>query len=259
MTTAILLAGDRGEGDALASSENVELKAFIDIHGRSMIDHVAQTLVDTDMQDIIICLPDSIDLHTQAPLTDSLLSKKRAIRMNQAEGPVESVMNGLNMTKGNPGVLVTTADHPLLTRETLRTFINQTQDGVSVGMVPLDLVRQKWPKSKRTALKFSDGQYSGANLFFFKGPDAKNILSFWKNLQKHRKNPISMAARIGFGPLFAYLCGRLSLEDTFEAIGKKANVTIKPIILNDPYAAVDVDKPEDLELVREIWPKNKIE
>lgn len=258
MTTALILAGDRGEGDPLAGSENVELKAFIDLHGTPMLDYVSDTLNSSEnINRIIICLPKDTDLNHSAPQTFALIAEGKAECIDQADGPVESIIKALDHIHGSPELLVTTADHPLLSVETLQTFIDQAQDGVSVGMVPLDLVMSKFPQSKRTALKFSDGKFSGANLFYFKGREAGNILIFWQSLQKYRKKPISMAARIGFGSLIAYLFGKLSLKSAFKAISKRANVTVQSIILNDPYAAVDVDKPADLELVREILSDKK--
>jgi len=51
---------------------------------------------------------------------------------------------------------------------------------------------------------------------------------------------------------FLYLFGRLSLSGAFEYGSRKIGITAKPILIPIAEAAIDVDKPSDLELVERI-------
>ena len=43
-----------------------------------------------------------------------------------------------------------------------------------------------------------------------------------------------------------------TLEQTLNAVGTKVGLTVRAVELSDPLAAVDVDKPQDHELVAAI-------
>jgi hypothetical protein len=52
--------------------------------------------------------------------------------------------------------------------------------------------------------------------------------------------------------LAAYLSGRLTLAGALRRASHRVGVEVKAVILNQPDAAVDVDKEEDLALVEQI-------
>jgi hypothetical protein len=67
-----------------------------------------------------------------------------------------------------------------------------------------------------------------------------------------RKQPWRLVA--GFGPvaLLRFAFGQLTVESAFELASRKLGITAKPILLPYASAAIDVDKPEDLELADKI-------
>ena len=57
---------------------------------------------------------------------------------------------------------------------------------------------------------------------------------------------------LGPGFLIRYLLNWLTLDEAVLKLGKLANVKAAAVRAHDGLAAVDVDKPSDLDLVREL-------
>jgi CMP-N-acetylneuraminic acid synthetase len=63
----------------------------------------------------------------------------------------------------------------------------------------------------------------------------------------------------GFGwrPLVLYLLGRLSLDDALARASRVIGAKIAAVVMPQPEAAIDVDKPADLELVETILARRR--
>ena len=66
------------------------------------------------------------------------------------------------------------------------------------------------------------------------------------------KQPWRVARLIGLTTLARYLLGRLTIQDAVDRLGN--SIGVRTAVVASPFglAAVDVDKAEDLELVRRI-------
>ena len=106
------------------------------------------------------------------------------------------------------------------------------------------------PGSRRTYLKFADGEWSGCNLFYLATPKAADALALWRTVEVHRKQPWRVARLIGLTSLARYLGGRLTIHEAVARLGDSIGVRAAVVPSRFGLAAVDVDKPEDLELVR---------
>jgi hypothetical protein len=56
----------------------------------------------------------------------------------------------------------------------------------------------------------------------------------------------------GWRPLVAYLLGRLTLEEALARASKVIGARLAAVVLPQPEAAIDVDKPADLALAESI-------
>ena len=101
----------------------------------------------------------------------------------------------------------------------------------------------------RTYLPFSDRHVSGCNLFALMNPDALKVINFWQQADKNRKKPWKLIGAFGLSPLLLWLTGRLTLERAFGIASRKLGARARPVLMPFGRAAVDVDKPEDKELV----------
>ena len=122
-----------------------------------------------------------------------------------------------------------------------------------MGLVSYDLIKATYPEVRRTVLRFSNGGHCGCNLYAVTSARGRGIISFWRRIQANRKKPWLMAVKLfGLGALTRYLCGLLSIEQTSQSILKATGITVDFIELPFAHAGIDVDTPEDKELVEEI-------
>jgi len=208
-----------------------------------MIARVLDTLAAaTEITRVIVVI------EPQAPA----LPDSGAERIDAAPSPSLSALAGFERAGGGqPGapVLVTTADHPLLTIEMVTHFLSQSSASgadVAAGVSERAVVEQAGSTARRTYLKFRDAQISGCNLFALMTPRASNALTFWRRLEAERKRPLRMAWAIGPATLVRYLLGLLTTTAAARALGRAAGCRATMVFMPFPDAAHDVDKPTDL-------------
>ena len=114
-----------------------------------------------------------------------------------------------------------------------------------------------YPAARRTWLKFRGGAYSGANLFALHNDAAKPAVAFWSAVEQDRKKGWKIFARFGPWLLFRALSRTIGFKEAMAQAGRRMGLRAEPIILPIAEAAIDVDKPDDLELVTEILERQK--
>ena len=75
-------------------------------------------------------------------------------------------------------------------------------------------------------------------------------MHLWRELEAHRKSPLAMMRRLGPGTALRYALGQLRLADALARLDALSGACVRIVELRDGRAAIDVDKPADLELVR---------
>ena len=253
---ALVLAGDRGGADDVARVSGVSCKALAPLAGVPMLVRVLNALQATGRIDsVVLCGPNPAAVGSCPQLQD-LINRNDITWVPAADSLSDSVQAGLAQVDPAALVLVTTADHALLDAGTLDYFLDRTLDGsaeVNVGLVEYGLIGKTYPGVRRTVLKFSDGGYCGCNLYALSGARAREIISFWQRAQTHRKQPWRMALGLfGIGALLRYVCGRLSLRQTRQAVMNTTGIAVDFIELPFAHAGIDVDTLEDKKLVEEI-------
>lgn len=247
---ALILAGARAEGDALATQVGVPSKAFVRVGGKSMLGRVLGALENSR----------SIDQKTVVGLPDHDAGSEGAAwvgvdRVPGADGPAASVAGALAAVEEPFPVLVTTCDHALLTPEMVDVFLNETRHSgadLTVALARRDVIEMQYPDVSRTYLRFGDAAYSSCNLFCLRTAAAARVVAFWQSAEADRKRPWRIAWRFGLINAMRLLIGRPAVERAFAIISKRLKVKVQPVILPFADAAVDVDTPDDLALVERI-------
>ncbi|KQY92500.1 cobalamin biosynthesis protein CobY [Caulobacter sp. Root1455] len=245
---ALVLAGSRGGVDPVADYAGVSQKGLIVLGGQTLLRRVLTALDQAGASRIGVS---TNDVALQAALR---AEKARATlsRLPSAAGPSQSVHEGA-VAMGTP-LLVTTVDHALLRPEWVTDFMADTPADADIAILLGEeaLVRSAAPTTKRTYLAFRDGRYSGCNLFYLKTPASLRAIDLWRTVEKHRKQPWKIAALFGPVMLARYLLGLMTLDEMVARIGRLAGVKAAAVRARHGLAAVDVDKPADLDLVRSI-------
>ncbi len=253
--TALVLAGRRGGEDPLASAAGVSHKCLIPVMGMPMLTRVLQALANTRQIGLIGI---SIDDPDAAAPALARLSEEEAARVRviaSAESPSLSVLAAIEDLDQPPPLLVTTADHPLLTPELIELFTAEAAlsgADLGVGMASAASLLAAYPDARRTWLRFRFDRYTGCNLFALLTTESRLVLDFWRRVEDDRKRPLRVIRAFGLFSLLAYMSGRLTLTQAMERASTRLGAEVRAIVLRSPEAAVDVDKTEDLALVEQI-------
>lgn len=250
--TAIVLAGRRPGEDAFAAAHGVAAKALIPLGGEPMLGRVVRTLLASPPVGRIVVLAQDAESLLTGELAWMALDPRIAIA-NASEGISASVGRLAGTDAAPYPLLVTTADHPLLRPEMIDAFLAGAAGAdAAFAMVERSVVESVHPETQRTWLKVADGHYSGANLFALITPASKLGTDFWARAEKDRKRPLKLLGYLGPGILLRAVTRTISLQAAAERAGRKAGFRLKAVTLPFAEAAIDVDKPVDLELAERI-------
>lgn len=241
MTNSVLiLAGQRaGVVDPLCEAASVSHKAEIPVAGTPMLTRVVNAVLQAGFSDRIY-----VSGYSGSDLNE----------VQSGQGPADSVKLGLEEIDQYP-CLITTCDHALLTPEMIDAFVTAADADASdicVGLATEDVIQPAYPETKRTYLRFADTAVSGCNLFYVSNRNGLKAILFWQSVQHLRKNPLKLARKVGVGIGIKYMTGRLTLRGAFDYAAKRIGISAAPILLPFAEAAIDVDKPSDLEIVERI-------
>jgi len=242
--TALILAGSRGGPDPVAAYAGVAHKALIQIDGTPMILRVVAALTGAGA--------DRIAASTDHPDVIAVLSGTGVACLAPMAQPSLSVLSAFETLGAH--LLVTTADHALLRPEWITAFLADAPPDADLSLLLAEraVVEADAPLTKRTYYRFAGQAWSGCNLFHLATPRAAAALELWRTVEVHRKQPWRVARLIGLTTLARYLGGRLTIQDAVGRLGASIGVRAAVVPSRFGLAAVDVDKAEDLDLVRRI-------
>lgn len=248
--SAVVLAGERPGGSDFARELNLPASVLVDVAGKTALDRVIRALESCEsVTGGVLCGPDE-EVYRANPEFDEILEGSSFHWIAPRSGPSASALAGVEHLDRFP-VLLTAGDHALLTPELLDGFCSRVAGmdaDIVFGLCPYALVKAAFPESKRTVLKFRGGEYCGTNLFAVLTREGKAGPAFWSRLEADRKRPWRMARRMGFGLLFRYLLGRLTLEDALKSAARAMACRVGYVLIEDPRVAVDVDSVADRDL-----------
>lgn len=246
--TALLLAGSRPGGDALTRSLGVECKPLLPILGEPMLLRPLRALLAAPSIDRIKVL-------TQEPgRLRPVLPDDARVSVERSDDTIAATMQRICADPDTRfPLLVTTADHALLTPATVEEFLaGAAASDVAIGFVARSNMLTRFPDAQRTWLRFGQERYSGANLFALRTPAARIGIDRWRSVEQDRKKGWRVMLQMGL-PIFLGAVLRVrDLDASARGLSRSLGIAIKGVVLSDPTAAIDVDKPADHALVNEI-------
>ena len=252
---AVILAGDRSSGDPVAKAAGVRSKSLTPVGGKPMVIHVIDALeAAREIEGVVLCGPEKSAVDQEKELRLRIVSER--VRWLQSQStPSSSTYQAMKSLSESTPVLVTTADHALLTAEMVDYFCagaRKSDKEVVVGLALHELVRAKYPETKRTAIQLADGSYCSCNLFAFLTPRARSAAHFWRKVESQRKKTLRVIAGFGWLNLLLYLLKRPSLEEGLGRISQRLGLRVGAVIIPFPEAAIDVDTVSDWKLIESI-------
>jgi CTP:molybdopterin cytidylyltransferase MocA len=225
-------------------AEGVPHKVLATIAGQTLLEHVVNALRGAGISTVAVS--------ANNPAVETEARRLGVTVLPTAQGPSESV--ALAFERFGAPLLVTTGDHPLLQAGWVRELVEGAPPDADVSLMLAERTRIEAaaPDTRRTWLTFADGQWSGCNLFLLAGPAASKAIAAWRQVEADRKRPWRIARRLGWSTLWSYWRGKLTLNEASARLARQLGVSASLVPASDGRAAIDVDKPEDLALVRRL-------
>jgi 2-C-methyl-D-erythritol 4-phosphate cytidylyltransferase len=253
--TALVLAGSRGGVDPVAAHAGARLKCLVPAGGVPMLVRVVEALLlSPAVEQVLVSLPEPA-LLGELPALAPHLASGRCRAVASAASPSLSVLAVIDGEPDPMPLLVTTADHALLSRAIVETFCEAARRSgadVAAGLTPSRTLLAAYPDSVRTFLRFRDERYSGANLFAILRPQGRRAVLFWRRVEQERKRPWRIVRAFGLRSLVDWLLRRLTLDEAMVRASRVIGAEVRAVRLLIPEACIDVDKPADLDLVNAI-------
>jgi CTP:molybdopterin cytidylyltransferase MocA len=225
-------------------------KALLDIAGKPMVQWVLDALGAAQTVDRVVVIG----------LTDkSGISCRKPVHYISSEGKMlANIQAGTAKVKAlNPKaqyVLFATADTPGLTGPMVDWVVNtsmQTKDDIYYTVIPRQVMEERFPTSRRTFVRLKDLEACGGDLHLARAAIVGENSAFWEKLIEARKSPVAQARILGFGIIVRFLTRQLTAEDVIRRVADRLGLRGRAII--SPFAEIgmDVDKPHQLEIMRE--------
>jgi GTP:adenosylcobinamide-phosphate guanylyltransferase len=251
--TAIVLAAGRGPQDPMAKAYGVSHKCALPVNGVPMLRRVVNALQGSQSIAAI-----AISIESPAIVRQALAENDSGIAVIASENsaPLSAIV-AIRKSAAFP-VLLTTGDHALLTREMVDYFCEHAERNgadFSAGLARAEVIMKAYPQSIRTFFRFGKDRVSGCNLFAIANENGLRILEKWQYLEHARKKPWRLVAAFGAPALVRFVLGTLSLDGVFRIVSQRLGLDAKPVLMPFAEAAIDVDKPSDLELAEAILKK----
>jgi molybdopterin-guanine dinucleotide biosynthesis protein A len=248
---AIVTAGGIPQpGDPLYAYSNGDSKALINIAGKPMVQWVLDALGDAKKVDnvIVIGLTSKSGLTCKKPL--HYISNQGRMLANIVTG----VKKSLELNKKTEYVLLVSSDIPAIKSEMVDWLVNttmETRDELYYGVCPRDVMETRYPTSKRTYTKLKDAEVCGADMNVIHVSMAMDHLDTWEQLIGNRKSPLRQAAVIGWDTLFQLFTRQITLQELADKACERIGIKGRVIIWSRAEPCMDVDKPHQLEIMRE--------
>ncbi|MDQ3471772.1 MAG: nucleotidyltransferase family protein [Pseudomonadota bacterium] len=152
--TALVLAGSRPEGDPFAAAFGARTKALIPVAGEAMVLRPVRALLASLQVHEVVVLAQEPQLLAEVLPEGPQLSVRRSL---------DTIADTLSAICNDPAtswpVLVTTADHALLTPAMVAEFVEKAKGAdIAVAFVESRGLLARFPDAQRTWLAFGGGR-----------------------------------------------------------------------------------------------------
>ncbi len=243
MTGAVVLAGGR-EPDLDARTPN---KAFIEIGGRPLVAFVVAALQRAR----------GIDRIAVAGPPDALrrILPPEVIVVADGGTIMDNVVRATQVLETQDLTLVAASDIPLLTGAAVEEFLAacaKDRADFYYAIVPQSAMEAHFPGARKTYVHLTDGTFCGGSVMVFNPQVIDRIRPFVERVIAARKKPWMLAQLFGWSIIMKFAAGRLSIAEMVAKATEVVGITVLPVITARPELALDVDveKPENLELIR---------
>lgn len=247
---AVVLAGqDPGRTDPLAAAEGTPYKALVTFAGAPLVVHAVHALAQSPRvgEIAVVGLPPDVQPEFGVPVH----------RLAGRGGMLDNAQAGVEFFAPRaPGgyVLVCGGDAPLLSAQAVTWFLDAChppQGDIYWAIAARPTVESAFPGARRSWLRTADGAFCSADLFLARAGAAHAADAPLRAALARRKRPLALVRMVGLGWTLRLLLGRARVPGLVGRVQELFGVSLRVVELPFPGAAMDVDKPEHLALLRD--------
>jgi GTP:adenosylcobinamide-phosphate guanylyltransferase len=250
MDALVLAGGIPQPDDPLYTYSHGDSKALIDIVGKPMVQWVLDALGEARHVDNVIVIGLSLKSGVTCKKPLHFISNQGRMLANIVAG----VNKALELNKKNKYIIVASSDIPALKPEMVDWLVEtamQTKDDLYYGVCTREVMEARFPGSNRTYTRLKDVELCGADINITHVRMATEHLDLWESLIGTRKSPLRQASIIGLGTLFRVFTRSITLDDLVKEVSQRIGIKGRAIVWPQAEACMDVDKPHQLEILRE--------
>lgn len=241
---AVVLAGADNHGK-LGSVSSANYEALIPLCGRPMVHYVVDALKDAKSVGRIVVVGPVDALRASGEMSGVDL-------VQSGDSMVNNIRIGIDFLKPAGPVLIVTSDIPLIKAEAIDDFVSRcerTAAEIYYPIVSRETNEAEFPGVKRTYVRLKDGVFTGGNLALLEPEIIAACEDMISRAVAMRKKPWQLSRLLGFKFIFKLLFNRLTLAEIEERVHRVLGFRGVGVVSPYPEVGIDVDKPEDLQLV----------
>jgi len=246
---AVILAGSSAKGD-LEEQEQVDNKAFIYINSLTMIETILVALEKVEYIDNIAVVgpPDGMNEIKDKGYFFEIVE--------QQETYLDNIAAGLEQLDLDKPCVVVSADIPLITQEAIEDFLGRCapyDQDFYYPIISKEDCEKKFPEVKRTYVRLREGTFTGGNIMMIKPSWILNKIEDIQMYLSYRKRPWKIIRTFPYLLIVKFLIRRLTIKDLEQYVSQLMNINAQAVSSSYVEIAVDVDKVEDLALVKKYF------
>lgn len=239
---AVVLAG--GRDDPLARQAHVTSKGDVPFGGRRLVTWVFEALRNADAVGQVVCVgavPPSMPAANPAGGGGDHVPAGHRL--------VDSLALGLGaaLARRPAQILVVTADLPYLTSVAVDRFVQDAPEADLVyPIVERTRMEEAYPRQPRTYATLQEGSFTGGNAILLRPAIVPGLLPLLDRAYRARKNPLRLAALVGWDVLVRLVARRLSIGAAEQRISRLLGGEARAWVGADPALAADIDRLDHL-------------
>lgn len=174
---------------------------------------------------------------------------------------METLQKNISLFQNEPYILIISCDIPLVRSKHLENFLEdcQTNPGFDIyyAIINKEDYLKQFPQNelRRIYANLLEGSYTGGNVFFINPKVIVDCADMIEQFILFRKHPLKMANILGRRVVVKYLKKYLSIRDLERMVPEYLKGYTGKAILAAPEIALDIDKPVQLEVLKELMRK----
>ncbi|MCE7734815.1 MAG: hypothetical protein GPJ54_08070 [Candidatus Heimdallarchaeota archaeon] len=265
----IILAGSPDKRDKLMEYADVDYKAQIIINGKSMLTRTLEAIRDTGSYSYIVIsgIPKERVIIPEGIPEDKIeffLSEG-----GQMDKIIDAAIYLVAKGKKNPEIFPSSTYHavnlsgdiPALTGEILNRFIDVCGDrkaDFNHTTVEKSVMDKTFPNNGRSFTKIDKRFYCTGDLNMTNLEKAESLRPVMRKISANRKNFMKALFRASPWTFTKLALKRVKTKDIERLMGKIFKMPCKLVISEDAEVAFDVDKPFQLDIIKEFIEKREL-